>query len=345
MANEVVKKTEDYKTTLVKANDTYLGMIEKQMSGHKIPLSEYGKLCVVNAIGAINDLLVSNGLSFRSEELDTSTLTSALITAATLELNARAVNREIYFQIRNKKVKTANGDVWVKQLEWGIEGDGWEALVSKFGRNVKKVYPFWLVRSGDKYVPQRHKGIEVLPPEWEESGEGDVVRVVYPIMFKDGTVNFYTCERDDVLKNLYAHISNNLMNETFGICKDRYKATDAEKEKIAEKKKEILEKAKSEGWYALDDEELKQYISPSWTEFHSRESMIIRKMRNRICKAIPKDLGNAFVSEIYNSAVDENYSNIIEQIEDNSASEPLPIEAKEFEAKEVDENGEIKPNF
>lgn len=330
------KVTTEYKTMLVKASDTYLGMIEKQMEGHNIAISEYGKTCVINAVSAINDLLATNGLSFHSPELDASTLTTALITAATLQLNARAANREIYFQIRNKKLKEGDKEVWKKQLEWGIEGDGWDSLISRFGRNIKKVYPFWLVRSGDRYTPPRHRGLDLTPPEWEETGEGEVVRVVYPVLFNDNTVHFYTCEKDDVLKNLYAHINNNLMNETFGICKDRYSAKADDLKQIAARKKAILDKAKSLGWDALDDAEILPFISPSWAEYHSRESMIIRKMRNRICKSIPKDFGSAYASDVYNRASDEGYA---------AATENLEVPTTEY----LDEGtGEVitgKPNF
>ena len=339
--NEVVK-TEAYKTNLVKANDIYLNMIETQMNEHKIPIDEYSKVCVVNAVGAINDLLATNNLSFGSAELDTGALTNALITVATLKLNAKAVNREIFFQLRNKNFGTKDNPVWKKCLEYGIEGDGWDSLISNFGRGVKKVYPFWAVRSGDKYVPARHKGLEVLPPEWEQCGSGDVVRVVYPIEFHDGSVHYYTCERDDVLKNLFAHINNNIMNETFGICKDRFKATADEKTKIAAKKKEILDKAQQLGWAVLDTPEMSEYISPSWTEFHSRESMIIRKMRNRICKIIPKDLGNAFVSDIYHKASDETYATAIERIEANNDRKLIEGEIIDMESGEV---VAAKPNF
>lgn len=325
-----------YKTMLANANDAYLGMIEQQMEGHNIRMEEYGKTCVINAVSAINEVLVKSGLSFNSTDLDTSSLTTALITVATLQLNAKAANREVYFQLRSVKVKENDKDVWKKALEMGIEGDGWDALISRFGRNVKKVYPFWLVRSGDKYIPPRHRGLDLTPPEWEETGVGEVVRVVYPILFNDGSVHFYTCERDDVLKNLYAHINNNMMNETFGICKDRYSAKPDELKQIAEKKKAILDKAKSLGWGALDDAEVSQYISPSWTDFHARESMIIRKMRNRICKAIPKDFGTAYASDVYNRASDEGYAVEVGKL-DTPTVEYLP--------EGTDEAVTGKPNF
>lgn len=317
MSNTENKKTgkqteSEYRTKLVAYNDLYLGMIERQMEGHNITLSDYSKTCVINALSAINDLLTTNGLAFNDDALDTGTLTTALITVASLQLNAKATNREVYFQLRNKKVKTAEGEKWIKQLEFGIEGDGWDSLVSRFGRNVKKVYPHWCVRADDKYIPAKHRGIEVTPPEWESVGTGEVVRVVYPIAYTDGTVEYLTCERDDVLKNLYAHINNNIMNETFGICQDRFKATKEQAKAIVAKKKEILDRAKALGWAALDDEEISQYISPSWTEYHSRESMIIRKMRNRICRAIPKDFGSSFASDVYSRATDEDYAEAVD---------------------------------
>lgn len=332
------EQNKNYKTRLVNVNDTYLGMIEEQMSGHNIELEEYGKTCVINALSSINELLTSSGLAFGDPALDAGALTTVLLTVATLKLNAKASNREVYFQIRNKKIKQNDKEVWIKQLEMGIEGDGWDALVARFGRNIKKVYPYWLVRSGDKYIPPRHRGLEITPPEWEETGVGEVVRVVYPIVFNDGTIHFYTSEKNDVLKNLYAHINNNLMNETFGLGKKRTDATAEEQKEIAVRKKAILEKAKALGWDALDDEEITPYISPSWTEYHARESMIIRKMRNRICKAIPKDFGSAYASDVYNRVSDEGYAEEIEKLETPTAEPKYLNDA----AGEVAEG---KPNF
>ena len=336
MSNTTNEEKKEYTTMLVNANDTFLGMIERQMTGHNIRIEEYGKTCVINAVSSINEVLAKNNLSFNSKELDTSSLTTALITVATLQLNAKAANREVYFQLRNVLMKENDQDVWKKQLEMGIEGDGWDSLISRFGRNIKKVYPYWLVRSGDTYIPPRHRGLELTPPEWEETGVGEVVRVVYPVLFNDNTVHFYTCERDEVLKNLYAHINNNMMNETFGLCQNKRNAKPEEQIAIAAKKKEVMERAKGLGWDALDDPELRKYISPSWAEYHAREAMIIRKMRNRICKAIPKDFGSAFTSNVYNVASDESYADGIEK---------LASPAAEYIDEGSAEVTEAQPNF
>ena len=148
----------------------------------------------------------------------------------------------------------------------------------------------------------------MTPPEWQPKGEGKIVRVVYPIQSTDGCVDYYIAERADVKRNLMAHISNNLMNETFGVCADRYKATDAQKAEIAEKKREILNKAKDLDLDALlDSADFERFISPAWREPQSRESMIERKLCNNICKKIPKNFASSFEAEIYNENTDESY--------------------------------------
>jgi hypothetical protein len=198
--------------------------------------------------------------------------------------------------------------VWKKKIELGVQAEGWDALLSNFGRNVKKVYPHWLVREDDEFKYPRYSGLELTPPEWQPKGTGKVVRVVYPIQSTDGTVDFYISERADVKKNLIAHISNNLMNETFGICSDRYKADDKQKQQIAEKKRELLNKAKELGLdELLDSAEFDKYISPAWKEEQSRESMIIRKMRNNIVKKVPKSFNSSLENELFNENTDETY--------------------------------------
>ena len=302
------KKETSYKTQLTKVNETYLPMITNQLENNNITLSEYSKSCVANAISAINNVLDTNGITWGDTSLDTNGITQILLSVATLQLNATANPRECYFQLRNVAVKNGKETVWKKKIEMGIEGDGFDALVSRFGRDVKKVYPHWLVREDDEFKYPRYAGLELTPPEWQPKGTGKVVRVVYPILATDNTVEYYIAERADVKRNLIAHISNNLMNETFGVCADRYKATDEQKIKIAEKKRELLSKAKELDLDALlDSAEFDKFISPAWKEEQSRESMIIRKMRNNIVKKIPKNFASSLEAELYNENSDETY--------------------------------------
>lgn len=326
----MAEETKVYETRLAKANHTYLGMIENQLDTHEIKLSGYGKNCVINAIAAINELLSAQGIDFGSDELDKSTLTTALISVATLELNAKAANREVYFLLRNKSVKTPDGkgSKWVKQIELNLEGDAHETLAAKYGRNIKTIYPFWVVRENDDFKYPRMKGLEMSPPEWEAKGEGKIVRVVYPVLMENNTVNYYIAERTDIVNNLKAHIRNNLMNETFGICADRYKATDEQKAQIEEKKKEyaalLVGKDIEE---IIATAELQPYISPAWLD--STEAMVLRKLRNSVCKKIPKDFGkNYFVQDIYEKSNDPVYVDVVTEIEENENALLLDVDGE-----------------
>lgn len=92
--------------------------------------------------------------------------------------------------------------------------------------------------------------------------------------------------------NLIAHIRNNLLNETFGICENRYKATPKQKEQIRARKEEVLSAIRE--CETLEDilrcEAAKPYISAAWLD--TPEAMIVRKMRNNAIKKFPKNLNS-----------------------------------------------------
>lgn len=309
----------DFKTGISKAQDMYLSMIDKQFLSHGMRLSEYQKTCAISAIYAIQAMLDKK--SIRITDLDQTGLTGILQTVAALELNASAIPREVYFSVRSEK----RGDIWIQKLEMGIEGDGNDALLRRFGVDVKKVGRPWLVRSGDEFSYPVHRGIELTPPEWGESGIGPIVRVVYPVQLTDGSVEYLIQEREDVRANLLAHLSNNLMNETFGQAESRYKASTEQKKVIDAKKAELLAVAKGLSLEEiLDNETLSPFISPAWTEPQSREAMIIRKMRNNAVKKYPKDFGSSFTSERYNE-MDDSYRDAQSEVNTNMASEMIDI--------------------
>lgn len=335
MADNNNSTNTQYETALVKYNNTYLGMIENSLDSHKVTLTEYGKICVVNAIAAINEALTAQGLALGHEDVDKSTLTTALLSVATLELNAKAANREVYFIVRNKAVKMPdNSQKWVKQIEMNLEGDAHETLAAKYGRGVKTICPYWVIREHDDFKYPRMKGMEMSPPEWEPKGTGRVVRVVYPVLMEDDTIVYHIAEREDVTVNLKAHIRNNLMNETFGICANRFKATEAQLSQIDTKKKELCALLVGKD---IDEiiatPELHPYISPAWLD--STEAMIIRKMRNNVCKKIPKDFGkNYLVKDAYEKANDPIYVDAVEEIDERQGALPLNVETGEIiEAK------------
>jgi hypothetical protein len=322
-----------YNNALTNVNNTFMPLIERQLEGNGIRMDDYSKQCVINAISSIHTALDAKGLSWADPNLDKTSVTQILLSIASLKLNAAASPREVYFQTRNVKTaaKDEQGhDIWNKQIEMGIEGDGNDSILARFGRDVKKVGQFWMVREGDEFEYPTYSGLEMTPPKWRPTGKGNVVRVVYPILKNDGTVEFHIGERDDVARNLLAHISNNLMNETFGLAESRFKANADQKKKIDEKKAEIRKKAEAKGLESLDDPDLLPYISPAWSEYQSRESMLIRKMRNNIVKKIPKDFGNAFLELTYAQNTDDAIIHADRQITDNANREAIDVNYTEL---------------
>lgn len=333
-----------FSTALTKVNDSFFPMIEKQLTGNGIKMDNYSKQCVLTAISSINNVLDSKGITWNDTDLDKNNITQILISVASLKLNAAASPREVYFQTRNVSVQKqgSNEKTWKKQIEMGIEGDGNDAILANFGRGVKTVGQIWLVRSGDPFTYPSYRGLELEPPTWSPTGQGEVVRVVYPIIKSNDTVEYHIAEREDVTRNLVAHINNNMMNETFGICNDRYKATADQKKQIASKKSDVLNKVKALGLAALDDEQFSKWISPAWKDPQSRESMIIRKMRNNVTKRIPKDFGNAYVEMNYEASVDESYAATRQEILDNANDEIIDVD---FEDDSSSQDTDQQPDY
>ncbi|QFR24109.1 hypothetical protein [Schleiferilactobacillus harbinensis] len=282
-----------YRSFLAKVTDMFSGDIQNIMAENRLEMTQYQKQIVVSGIQAINELLVNQGLKINDKEIDVSNITGILKQLAALQLNPVADPAEVYFSIRNVN-RAAKGQKpeWFKTVEMGVEGDGNDALLARFGRDIKEIHPFWAVREQDKFSYPKHKGLETLPPEWEETGQGKFVRVIYPITFDDDQTRYFIGEREDVKRNLLAHVSQNLMHD-----KDI-------KDKFMNKVKDLsLDEI-------LDDASLVQMgkISPAWSSPQSRESMILRKMRNNVVRKIPKDFSNGFVAMTYQESTDDSYN-------------------------------------
>ena len=310
-------------------------MVTQDYADCGLEIDEYSKKCAMSAMTNIYQLVKNSGVNIKN--MDTSNLREVVGQCASLKLNANAVPRECYFQLRNKKV----GDNWVKTVEMGIEGDGNDAILRNFGEDVDMVYPVWIVKEGDTFTYPKHKGIEITPPEWEQNGDSERVdKVVYPVKLKDGSIQYLIAEREGVKVNLFAHIRNNLMNETFGICKDRYKATDAEKKKIADKKEEIYDALRK--CETLDDmlscEIAKPYISAAWLD--TPESMIVRKMRNNAIKKFKKNY-DAMAQRSF-LQIDDTYREVQEEIAENANQ--AEFEEVVVDAQEVTEEQPL-PDF
>lgn len=331
--NEVAKKPE-FTTGLSQWTNTITGLVSRDFEQNGVQYDEYSKQCAMNAMGAIFQL-VQNTDKADMNSLNTSNLREVVAQCASLKLNANAMPREVYFQLRSKQV---NGQ-WVKMVEMGVEGDGYDSMLRHFGDNIDTVYPVWLVKEGDDFTYPRRRGINVEPAEWTPKGLSDkTVRVVYPIKLKDGSVDYLIAEREPVRTNLIAQIKNNMLNETFGICADRYKATPKQKEEIKVKKAEILSAIRE--CETLEDilncEVAKPYISAAWLD--TPEAMIIRKMRNNAIKKFPKNLNSMASNSLLQ--LDETYKASQEEIAQNENSQEFVVEDEavvaESEAVEVE---------
>lgn len=306
-------------TALSQWTNAVTDMVVSDFGSNGVEFSDYAKNCAMNSMSSIYQLVKSSGVDMR--EIDTSNLREIVGQCASLKLNANGFPRECYFQLRKKKV----GDNYVQVVEMGIEGAGQESLLRNFGVNVAQTYDWWLVKEGDEFVYPKRKGLEMTPPEWEQKGLSQkTVRVVLPIKMTDGTVTYLISERESVKTNLFAHVRNNLMNETFGICQNRFKATDEQKKKIDEQK-EIIYNALRE-CETVDDmakcENARPYMSGAWLD--TFESMVIRKMQNNAVKKFPKNFDN--MSKQSFMQMDETYQNAQEEINQNANVEEFTDE-------------------
>ena len=331
--NEVAQKQE-FTTGLSQWTNTITGLVSRDFEQNGVKYDEYSKQCAMNAMGAIFQL-VQNDDKADMGNLNTSNLREVVAQCASLKLNASAMPREVYFQLRNKQI----GGQWCKVVEMGIEGDGNDSLLRQFGNNIDTVYPVWLVKEGDDFTYPRRRGIEIEPAEWTPKGLSDkTVSVVYPVKLKDGTIDYLIAEREPVRTNLIAHIRNNLLNETFGICENRYKATPKQKEQIRARKEEVLSAIRE--CETLEDilrcEAAKPYISAAWLD--TPEAMIVRKMRNNAIKKFPKNLNSMASSSLLQ--LDETYKTAQEEVRESENSQEFAVEDEsvvaESEAVEVE---------
>lgn len=350
MAEKNSLEVQKVNTAVSQWTNSITNLVAKDFELCGVPYDDYSKQCAMSAMTSIYQLVKDSDKIKDLNGLDTSNLREVVGQCASLKLNANAVPRECYFQLRTKK----SGDNYVQVVEMGIEGDGNDALLRNYGENVDTVYPCWLVKDGDEFSYPKHKGIEMTPPEWEEMGQSQkVVRVVYPLKLKDGTFQYLIAERDGVKVNLFAHVRNNLMNETFGICQNRYKASAEQLGKIKAKKEEIFDALRKCATVdeMLECEVAKPYISAAWLD--TPESMIVRKMRNNAIKKYRKDF-NSMAKQSFNQ-LDETYVQTQEEIAENANSEPFVVTESEATesaavepekvAGEVAENDENVPDF
>lgn len=294
-------------TALGSVQDFYLGAVTTSLKDQSLALDAEQKACLLSTVAKMYDLCNEKQIDIKT--INQTSIVSILQQVSLLRLNMNAVPRECYMIIRG-----GGKSKYPPKFEFGIEGDGNDKLVRHYGVGVANLHRPWIIREGDEFTLASFNGLEITPPTWKPKGfSGKPLMVVYPLEYEDGTIEYQTADRDSVAINLAAHIINN--------TKMSYDIKDDEKLRI---KKALEGKTLDE---ILADQSLMQYASPAWNDPHSREQMVIRKMRNNALKPIPKDFGSAYIADAYEQTFDD-YDQYKEQPEKPKVDPEQILEAE-----------------
>ena len=300
------QKNQISKTTAQSAIAKYSGIYDTQIANMAkdcdLELSQSQKLSVTTGAQQIFSLCKSQGIDVK--DLDQSNVAQVLFNLAMLNVNPNAVPHECYLMIRKNK----SGPT----IELGLEGDGNDALVRKYGVGVKSLSSPFVVREGDEFTYPYFDGEKMCPPTWKiKSLSAKPILVFYTLVKTDGTVEYLMADRESVAVNLRAHIANNMMsvtkkskeeiiNKIENMTLDQMlKDTSLRTAKLTISKYDTTTRK-----YITEEVDV-NLISPAYTG-PAREEMIIRKMRNNCLKKYPKSFDTAFLSKAYESTFEDN---------------------------------------
>ena len=313
MENKLMNAPANVATTAIAKYTKVFGDIVSDMGVKSgLTLSQTQRMNVTIGCQQIYKVCADNKIDTKA--LNQSQVSQVLFNLAVLNLNPSASPRQCYFTIRKNKTKNDKGE-WIETptLELGIEGDGNDALVRKYGVGVKSLSAPFIVRENDEFTFPYFDGEKMVAPTWKpKSLTGKAILVFYVLKKDDGTIEYPMAARESVATNLKAHINNNL----FGVDDKTKNAilkkiepmtleellNDESLRNVSYEKYDYLTKTKKE--------ETKNLISPAWTSAHSKEEMIIRKMRNNCLKKYPKNFDNAFLADAYESTFENNNTKI-----------------------------------
>lgn len=259
----------------------YISSIEKGLKDIVGTMDKYQTVCGYNVLNAINQELAKKGLNQYSKGVDRESINNAIKFCILYRLNTD--NKEVFVIVRNEKRDT----VWVKKVECRPQYKGQLKILSTYGDNVKKVYPEWIVREGDEFTYATYKGVDVVPPTWvRKDSLGKVVRVVVPIQYKDGFIDYRIAERESVATNIKAQVKQTLITE------DKDKAARI----LALIKDMTLDQL-------LSCNEIKEYINETYTGLSSEE-MIITKLILNATKRVTINYESALARELLEDTYD-----------------------------------------
>lgn len=312
MQQEITTKTK----SLSSMQEMYVMSISKGLSSIIGDCDKEQATCGYNILTAINDTLAKDGLTHSSQEVDKESINNAIKFAMIYRLNTD--NKEVFVSIRNVKCRVGNVDVWKKKVEIKPQFKGTIKILAKYGVNVKKVHTVWVVRENDPFTYPSFIGIKMNPPTWTPTYVGKVVRVVVPVEYNDGSVDYCISERESVATNIKAQIKQTLLgikNET-------------EKAQVLTL---IQDMALDE---LLSNDICKKYINDTYTGIMGEE-MLITKLTINAIKRVQVDYGNAFARELMEKTYDNAYDYEKKQTAKEIVDQEIPLVENKFDEEEI----------
>jgi len=305
--------------------------IEQTLKESGCELTPYGKKCAINVIAGVIAFLKEQGKDVK--DVNITLLRLSIQNVALTELNYAAIPAEIYFDLR--------GDV----LTVKPQGAGNEKLTRTYGVDVSSISMPWLIREGDDFTLPSYDGETCVPPKWtRKSLDKKVIAVCYMVKKTDGSTEWLISGREEVAGNLIAQIRQNALY--------KFNKKDKDGKTIFSKYgKPLVDTEARDKFYdslndrklddLLSDPNLKEFINPTYTSGGSKESMIIRKMKNNALKLYPKEYDNSLQKDAVASMFEEDDKSI--KVNTNpddiiDATAPVADAPKDFE---VDDDGVV----
>ena len=324
--------------TMLQTTNAWVKRLSAFANSNELNFSKYQETIVVNTVRKIQE----SGFDIYAH--DQNNVADILYQTAFLNLNPSAIPRHCYFI---ERTIYTDGKPQGKKLEMGIEGEGNDEILRKFGYEVKHIHKVWVIRDGDEYQEGYYQGINYVPPTWKprllKMGErkGAVLKVVYPIERKDGSVEYWGADREDLQPILLKHIEQNLST---------YRKAD----KVAYNKlmKRLQTLSFDEILNEYNETEISfTYYNKSNTSKLISESyvgptgdpMIIRKLRNVAVRTFPKNFDTTLVEKIYETTFEEKYNKpLIENVTKENLEDEVQEKANTVVVEDKDTIGNIK---
>lgn len=327
--------------------------LDKSMKVMDVEFTQYGRKCVVNAIGSLILYCQNNDISLSS--INSILLKTQLQNVGLTELNCAGLPSEAYFDFRKTTVEKTNENGEVeKKTVYNVsikpQGAGNEKLVRKYGVGLKKetgLHQAILIHEGDIVTMPQYEGSTITPMKIEtkfENINNKIIGVAYVIEKVDGTEDYLIATREGIKPNIVAQIRQNTLY-SFKVSGDKYKVDIKARDEFYAKLDADAEK--------MNVDELltayKDYVNPTYTSGGSKEAMILRKMKNNALKYYPKEYDNSFIKNAVESMFEEQDESVmekpkilkevdvVEKVEQEIAEEPVVENAPiDFEVKDAE---------